>query len=280
MMRFIETLYADPLLKFLVDTTLKSFVIFAVAGLFGFCLRRKSAAVRGFVWGMAIVGCIIVPLFSLILPKWELGILSAEAPVSIAQSQLSPKPVLSTPITPTPPQPDPVTNQRSPFTALQWTDWMAIVWAGVGLFLLIRLVVGIGAVWHISARSNNLSRAVEQFQSNGNQRVNVRLSNRVTVPMVWGFLRPVILLPIDADQWQTERLRAVLLHELAHIKRWDWTLQMVAQITCAVYWFNPLVWFAVRRMRIEAEQACDDQVLTPGINQPTTPNFCLILHAT
>ena len=85
MMRFIETLYADPLLKFLVDTTIKSFVIFAVAGLFACCLRRKSAAVRGFVWNMAIVGCLIVPLFSLILPKWELGILPMEAPVSISQ---------------------------------------------------------------------------------------------------------------------------------------------------------------------------------------------------
>ena len=82
--------------------------------------------------------------------------------------------------------------------------------------------------------------------------------------MVWGFLRPVILLPVDADQWQTERLRAVLLHELAHIKRWDWVMQTIAQVTCVVYWFNPLVWFAVRWMRVEAEQACDDQVLNAG----------------
>ena len=88
MMRFIETLYADPLLKFLVDTTMKSFVIFAVAGLFAFCLRRKSAAVRGFVWSMAIVGCLIVPLFSFVLPKWELGILPVETPVSIAQQPI------------------------------------------------------------------------------------------------------------------------------------------------------------------------------------------------
>ena len=264
MMRFIETLYADPLLKFLVDTTMKSFVIFAVAGLFAFCLRRKSAAVRGFVWGMAIVGCLIVPLFSFLLPKWELGILPAETPVSIAQSQLSPKPVSSIPITPTPLQPNLVTDQSGPLTTLHWTDWMAIVWTGAGLFLLIRLIVGIGAVWHISARSTNFSRAAEQFQSNWNQRTNVRLSNRIAVPMVWGFLRPVILLPVDADQWQTERLRAVLLHELAHIKRWDWTMQMVAQVTCAVYWFNPFVWFVAHRMRIEAEQACDDQVLNAG----------------
>ena len=264
MMRFIETLYADPLLKFLVDTTMKSLVIFAVAGLFAFCLRRKSAAVRGFVWSMAIVGCLIVPLFSFVLPKWELGILPAEAPISIAQSQLSPKPVSSIPITSIQPQPNSVTGQSNTFTTLHWTDWMAIVWAGAGLFLLIRLIVGIGAVWHISARGNNFSRAAEQCRSNWNQRANVRLSDKITVPVVWGFLRPIILLPIDADQWQTERLRAVLLHELAHIKRWDWTMQMVAQVTCAVYWFNPLVWFAAHRIRIEAEQACDDQVLNAG----------------
>ena len=86
--------------------------------------------------------------------------------------------------------------------------------------------------------------------------------------MVWGIFRPLILLPIGADNWQTERLRAVLFHELAHIKRRDWVMQMIAQAVCAVYWFNPLVWFAARWMRIEAEQACDDQVLNAGY-QPT-----------
>ena len=263
MMRFIEMLYADPLLKFLADTTMKSFVIFAVAGLLAFCLRRRSAAMRSFVWSMAIVGCLIIPLLSLVLPKWELGILP-EVPISIAPSQLSTESVSSIPITSTPPQPDPVTNQSRPFTALQWTDWVAIGWVGAGLFLLIRLIVGIGAIWHISARSSNFSRAAEQLRSNWNRRTSVRLSNRITVPMVWGFLRRVILLPVDANHWQTERLRAVLLHELAHIKRWDWTMQMVAQITCAVYWFNPLIWFMARRMRIEAEQACDDYVLNAG----------------
>ena len=264
MMRFIETLYADPLLKFLVGTTMNSFVIFAVAGVFAFCLRRRSAAMRGFIWSMAIVGCLIIPLLSLVLPKWELGILPAEAPVSIAQSQLSPKPVSSTPITPTPSQPNFVTDQSGSLTTLHWSDWIAVIWTGAGVFLLIRLIVGIGAVWHISVRSTHFSRAAEQFQSNWNRRANVRLSDRITVPMVWGFLRPVILLPVDANHWQTERLRAVLLHELAHIKRWDWTMQMAAQVTCAIYWLNPLVWCVARWLRIEAEQACDDHVLNAG----------------
>ena len=283
MIRFIETFYADPLLKFLVDTTIKSLVIFAIAGLFAFCLRRKSAAVRGFVWGMAIVGCLIVPLFSFMLPKWEVNVLpetpirseiyrladntqSSTTPVLITPSQ-SPLPsetVLPTRVTPIPPQPNPVVARRGILSTMHWTNWMVVVWAGISVFFFLRLIAGIGAVWHISARSNDFSNSMKQLPPDWNRHVSVRLSDSVTVPMVWGFLRPVILLPTDADRWRTERLRAVLLHELAHIKRWDWAMQTIAQIICAIYWFNPFVWFAARWIRIEAEQACDDQVLNAG----------------
>ena len=283
MMQFIETLYADPLLKFLVDTTVKSFVICAVAGLLIFCLRRKSAAVRGFVWGMAIVACLIVPLFSFFLPKWEVNVLPempirsetyrsannaqpSTTPVSIAPIQ-SPSETVS-PVTLTPPQPKPVTIDSTEHTKMHWTNWVAFAWVGIGLLLLARLIVGIGAVWYISARSKDFSSSIKQLGPDWNRQVSVRLSDRITVPMMWGFSRPMILLPIEADGWQTERLRAVLLHELAHIKRRDWMMQMMAQVVCAVYWFNPFVWFAARWMRIEAEQACDDQVLNAGY-QPT-----------
>ena len=292
MMRFIETLYADPLLKFLVDTTLKSFVIFAVVGLFGFCLRRKSAAVRGFVWSMAIVGCLIVPLFSFILPKWEVNILPpapvrygtyqlaeiSQTPVastrtvvnstSIAPSEVPVKTAASTQAIPTPFQPEVETRRNDMPGRMPWTNWIAIVCGGVSAFLLAGLIFGIGAVWYISTRAHDFSGTMDPLPATWNQKFGVRLSDKITVPMVWGIFRPVILLPIGADNWQTERLRAVLFHELAHIKRRDWVMQMIAQVVCAVYWFNPLVWFAARWMRIEAEQACDDQVLNAGY-QPT-----------
>ena len=137
-------------------------------------------------------------------------------------------------------------------------------WAGGMLFLLARLIVGIGAVWHLSARSNSFSGSTPHVHPDWKRLVSVRLSNAVTVPMVWGLFRPVILLPADAEDWQPERRRAVLLHELAHIQRQDWLIQIIAQITCAVYWFNPFVWLAARQLRVEAERACDDHVLNAG----------------
>ena len=139
-------------------------------------------------------------------------------------------------------------------------------WPGraVGLFLLARLVVGVGAVWHITARSDDFSGSIQGLRLGWKRQVRVKKSNAVTVPMVWGVFHPTILLPADASTWQEERLRAVLLHELAHIQRNDWESQLIAQVMCAVYWFNPLVWFAARRMRVEAERASDDHVLNAG----------------
>ncbi len=273
MMRFIEILYADPLLKFLADTTMKSFVIFVVAGLFVCYFRRKSAAVRGFVWGMAIVGCFIVPLFSLMLPKWEVNVLPEMSIQSetyrLTDNARSSTVPISTPVSVAPSQPssetvEPTRVAPTPFQSKHWTNWIAVGWGGIGLVLFIRLIVGIGAVWRLSIRGDDFSRAIEQIGANWNPRARIRLSNKITVPMVWGFFRPVILLPRGATSWQTERLRAVILHELAHIKRQDWAIQTIAQIACAAYWFNPLIWFAAHQMRIEAEQACDDHVLNAG----------------
>jgi hypothetical protein len=83
--------------------------------------------------------------------------------------------------------------------------------------------------------------------------------------MAWGVFRPRVLLPAEAADWDDTRLRAVLLHEMAHIKRGDAVVQWLAQLSCALHWFNPLVWFAARRLRAESERACDDLVLTNGV---------------
>jgi ankyrin repeat protein len=84
------------------------------------------------------------------------------------------------------------------------------------------------------------------------------------VPVTFGWRRPVVLLPEAARGWEEAQLREALLHELAHVRRHDWALQMIARAARALHWFDPLVWLLCRRLLLEAELACDDQVLRAG----------------
>ncbi len=82
--------------------------------------------------------------------------------------------------------------------------------------------------------------------------------------MTWGVWRPAVVLPAESSEWPAERLRVVLRHELAHVKRCDCLTQGIAHAVCVLYWFNPLTWFAARQMRAARELACDDIVLNAG----------------
>lgn len=106
-------------------------------------------------------------------------------------------------------------------------------------------------------------------------RVRLLQSDRVAMPMTWGWRRPVILVPTASAGWSSARRTVVLQHELAHIKRADVVTQSVAQWTCALYWFNPLVWFAAFRLRVERERACDDEVLRLGTRPSDYANHLL-----
>ena len=99
-------------------------------------------------------------------------------------------------------------------------------------------------------------------------RVLLLMSDAVRVPIVHGYQSPAIVLPTSAAQWPPDRRRAFLLHELAHVRRQDWPLQVLGHLARALYWPHPLAWWLVRRLRAEAERASDDCVLLAGMPAP------------
>jgi beta-lactamase regulating signal transducer with metallopeptidase domain/HEAT repeat protein len=89
-------------------------------------------------------------------------------------------------------------------------------------------------------------------------------SEDAKMPFACGVFRATIVLPAECDSWSLDRRRAVLLHELAHVRRHDLIGHTLSRLACAVYWFHPLVWTAAKQLRSESERACDDLALACG----------------
>lgn len=88
-------------------------------------------------------------------------------------------------------------------------------------------------------------------------------SSQISSPLTLGLIKPTIILPIDIQQKLTEKqLRLVLLHELSHIQRHDILWNWLAYGITLLHWFNPLLWFANKRMKADMEMACDANVLS------------------
>jgi beta-lactamase regulating signal transducer with metallopeptidase domain len=178
----------------------------------------------------------------------------------------------------------PLASTQSEATSLwpQLLNFALAVWlVGVLLFLL-KLLAGFVATNLLTRRAVEFEdpAMIELFSSllaEVNLKSTVRLlrSERTSMPVVYGILRPAVLLPAEAEGWSEERRRMVLLHELTHVSRRDCLTQMLAQMACAVYWFNPFIWFAARRLRVEREQACDDFVLSIGTKPSDYANHLL-----
>lgn len=154
------------------------------------------------------------------------------------------------------------------WTSLGWRQaWLALC-AGGTFLLLIRLVRAqvVSTALVRSAKLVCEEKWVEDLMNRCSISKEIRLGvcEYTSIPILIGWLRPIILLPREAQFWPTSKLESVLLHEHAHIQRSDILWLRVLNIICAVCWVQPWVWIAARRMRCLREEACDDMVIGFG----------------
>jgi hypothetical protein len=231
----------------LLDITVKGTLVLLATGAVVAALRGASAATRHAVWTMGMAGALLLPGLSRLLPVWSVGVIPVgDVPVGT---------VGAAPGTPG--------MDLGPVLASAWVIGGALVIASIALGRL--------RIWWITRRSAALDHGEILALATAlcgeigiSRRVSIRLCPDRVMPMVWGVLRPVVLLPAEAAGWPAELKRDVLLHELAHVRRHDYLNQLIARLACAVHWFNPLAWMAARRLRAERERACDDHVLGTG----------------
>lgn len=229
-------------------------------------LRRQSAALRHCVLAAMLVGGALLPFIEPVLPDWRLPV-QISAPVmttassavagDVAESRRSRE--ASARVAPTEAPVDLITV-------------LLRVWIVGSAIAFTALLFGFARLGHLTWTASRLSerRWLHHAEAIGRELglrrpVTLLESRDPRLLVVWGLLRPRVLVPALARDWPDARIRVVLTHELAHVRRGDWSMQCLSELLRAVYWFNPLVWRACARLRQESDHACDDVVLTRGV---------------
>lgn len=255
----------------LAEASLKGLVLLLAAAAILRVSSGMSAAERHLVWVLSLGSLLVLPLLTRALPRWDIAMSAPATLVTAAEptwSGATPLEVISSSgsivVRPA--------MQGSAPAMLSWRTAVLVVWASGAAWLLALLALALGRAAWMTLRARPLREgpcadAVALLARRLGLRRPPKLIEAAgsAMPMTWGVFRPVILIPRGAERWPAARVEAVLVHELAHVRRWDLLTQVVMQVACALYWFNPLVWVALRRLRLESEKACDDLVLKAGV---------------
>lgn len=263
-------------LALLAGLTWRTSAVVAVGLIAAVMLRRRSAALRHLVLAAGVLSAGSVLPLTVLVPAWHVGVPQAwqvgspgappaAVPGGEAGRALAHSGVAGTAAAMVVPAPE--GGASAPVAGLVVFVWL-IGAVGGGLRL------GAGA-FRLARLESRAARVLDGRWPVLRDTMAARLGLTRTVALLaapspgevgtWGCLRPRLLIPSWALGWDDERIEAVLCHELAHVRRGDWALQVAAEGLRAVFWFNPLLWILCRRLRHESERACDDIVLRNGV---------------
>ncbi len=276
----------------------KAAVLLLLTTVVAFGARRASAAIRHLIWTTGLFATLLLPIVPLAVPSWPTlpTLPSLSEPLPAIAAALTPdavvtfvdeapaEPAFASPSLASAPAAVTIASEPAPAVAgpgspafaegsgtPRWFRFLLSVWALGAAAAGTWLLAGIVGLRRLARRAIPLEspawiETVEDVLDDRTFRRPLRFleSETIPTPCTWGIYRPVILLPTAGAEWTAMRRRHVVIHELAHVARFDCLTHLVSRIVCAIHWFNPLVWLAARAARVAREQACDDAVLNDG----------------
>lgn len=236
------------LILYLCGLTLRSLIFAAVAGII--TIRTRSVVSRHAVW-TGFLGCLLLmPLADALLPA---AMVPARAPEIVLPVQtfvtVAAEPVFT---------PAGAVSVILPRPRWDWWEMAAFLWIAVAALLLCRLALACGEIARIRRAGLTVSPARIPSPAFRFRTLTLRESGSVNIPLTVGLWNPVLILPLGWRDWDDWKLRAVLAHELTHVRRLDWAITAAASFGRCVFWFNPLSWWLERHLSSLAEQSSDE----------------------
>jgi beta-lactamase regulating signal transducer with metallopeptidase domain len=225
----------------IVDCLIEGALIALFAGLVLRLARRRNSGMRFAVWFSALMAIAVLPLLS--GAWWSRG-------ASIPAEAIAHRPAIVLPTS--------------------WALYLFAGWAAIAGWALLRVGVGLvhlhtlrGSCVSVDPNSLDLGLRETLARNRATRPVALCLSDRVQVPTAIGLVKPAVVIP----RWLMKELspaelNQVLLHELAHLRRWDDWTNLAQKIVKALLFFHPAVWWIENKLSLEREMACDDAVLT------------------
>ena len=284
---------------FLRETTLKSVAV-ALMGLLALRLLRGAApalrhrvALATFVLLMFLPVTAFLPGIPTNAIKWPRflpfaapetsPVMETTAPPIAARLPVVPRSETRLTPDPAPPAPSDAAPPKRSFLPL--TALFSALWTGLTLAFLVPLTLGLWRLRRLYQAAAPAGGRVSALAGRASLQgkiapAAVRFSGEISVPVAFGWRRPVIVLPNAAADWEDARLYAALLHESAHIARRDFAAQCLARAVCALYAWNPIIWKLYAILRAEAETDCDARAVALGsFFGMTAPDYAAHLFA-
>lgn len=289
---FTKFMGFDLICEYLIKSTL----VLGCSLFLVYVLRKKSASHRHFILAFSLISLMLLPLLSSFNAGWETKLVPARFKNGV-NSDITKEWIKSNRIFhqdkntfffPAAKSSSPSTAENSSaeneayFSANLFRKnnlispiismlWMIGLW-----FLLLRIIVGFIGAFKLTRNGEEITKfpllqILQQIRKviSIKRKVQLLSNKQILVPITWGVIKPVVILPEESRKWTESQYSSVLFHELSHIKRGDFIIKLIARFSCALFWFNPLIWMTYKLMKKEQEKACDELVLNSGIKPST-----------